>query len=1509
MFFIGYSYNYRTKKMVYKKYIKKKGKTFGPYYYESYRDKDGKVKTRYLGETLPKKYTKEKTKKHNKKSKVTTKKTKWLYLLPALVFILLIAISVPKLIDLTKTPETSGLGELASLTPGEETQLPAQKEVVQPSTNQEIQETSEDRHSSPPSLSYPENTETKSKSVEIKTQRYTAVINRPVKWAKSIKIKDQSELKDISLTIPKDSLSINLKSGKEAQETIEDINTYNQELTTKDKKELKQGETTLPSTKENTLILKAANWIKDRVRITGNALEEWEIQEGIRETEKEKIIQLDEIIELEEEIEESIKETGEAEIVLEYYTPGPQSYEEKTPQGKKIKITSEEEGYTDVLAYTEIPNSVQIKEKEKIKLINTKTGEETEFETYDTDEDNYIDYIEWTVPHLSEQTYEIIYITKASELDSSRNLLRDVYDYVFEQDNNWIQVTNNNYIRVSFEKNLTNENDITIYARGNGKVEIYEKDKENLIAEFPEINQEKEYKIYLTKLQEEQETFDLKITGEIEIDYIVDPTYIYNPTDFKAYHITRTDIIPTNPTDSRTEFTSTTYLQIRSSDNNRAVTSYADNYGEYDSQLFEFDVSNVYDESNIVSINLAWEGYGETQPGFLTTAYVWDGSSWSQLWFHDFTSSTDVSFYSSLSSSDIHSDRIYVLVSTEKYLPPCKCDGNVNCPDTNWGDDLYRCEGRGRRCSSGICVYACAAITDRTYTGNLGGVDGGHAICESEFGEGWKFAESSTLNNCPTEEKACYGTTWGIYWLEEPASDDNCYNFTSDLGLYHMNLRSCGGSSWSIERCWMDFPLWCEPPSTSSPFLYLYENEGYEKISDFVGGATSPEKEYTSYTDISQTEIEKGKVKLKITEELEETAYIDRIYLLKDGEEVIEISETNTNSDLLSKSDNKYLIMEKGDEHYLEFNVEDYETLEFAAEGYYLEKVEQENPHNSLYTDFVRLTIEEEDILPPDVIIQEPLQTYYTSSSVDLTIQATDALTDVENCRYTLNGGPQQPLTQSIYNNEIFYDTPTLSDNNYHIVFYCEDSEGNINNTESVDITVDTQGPTTTSSPSTPWGEWSNSSIQISLSCSDTLSGCSQTKYCITESILSCSPYSIYTIPFTVSAEGYRRVLYYSTDNAGNQGPTEENQTRIDLTPPTISKIVSPTSGGIYNTDFFTFRIEAYDPPYSLTTPLSGIEKCEYKLNSEPYVEMTPSSGEYTASSTLSDGTHSVEFRCTDNAGNTQGTASRSFTIDTVPPTSSVTSPSSGSWHNTDFSVSFSDDDPLSGLDYCQYRILNNEVQSLGWTTRICNSPRTIDISAYCSTDGANTCRVETRAVDNVGNTGTADYRTFSIDTTAPTVTIKGIGDDPTAPYSTSDTSPTVTVTTNENAECRASIDGDESYDGMSDDIDCSGDGSQSHTCNFGTLSETSSRNFYVSCMDNYGNENTAGNNAQANAEIDDSEPTQSSHNPQKGLTITTTSPTIGFNTNEDSRCRWSLSDQAYSSMSSGNTCDSSYST
>ncbi len=149
-----------------------------------------------------------------------------------------------------------------------------------------------------------------------------------------------------------------------------------------------------------------------------------------------------------------------------------------------------------------------------------------------------------------------------------------------------------------------------------------------------------------------------------------------------------------------------------------------------------------------------------------------------------------------------------------------------------------------------------------------------------------------------------------------------------------------------------------------SPFIYAHGNGSYHKVSDFIGGAVSPDLEYTSYTDISDfTEVSEGKAKVKITEEIDETSYIDRIYLWIDGNRTIEIGTiTGADKELLLHSDDNYLVMEEGDVHYIEFNVPDtFERIEFVAEGYYIShspgQVTGGGPRNSINTDFVRVRL------------------------------------------------------------------------------------------------------------------------------------------------------------------------------------------------------------------------------------------------------------------------------------------------------------------------------------------------------------------------------------------------------------------------------------------------------------------------------------------------------------------------------------------------------------------------
>ncbi|MAG10729.1 hypothetical protein CMI44_00235, partial [Candidatus Pacearchaeota archaeon] len=142
-----------------------------------------------------------------------------------------------------------------------------------------------------------------------------------------------------------------------------------------------------------------------------------------------------------------------------------------------------------------------------------------------------ISYIEWVVPHLSDQTYEIVIeISNAEHLDENRIFIENIYGEVKAKDDVWSdEIKDRRYVRVTFEKNLTVENDITVYARdaglfGSSNIEIYLEGRDEIITTIENIGDEGWYKTYLTNMTEEgYGTFDLRIDGGIEFDFIVDP--------------------------------------------------------------------------------------------------------------------------------------------------------------------------------------------------------------------------------------------------------------------------------------------------------------------------------------------------------------------------------------------------------------------------------------------------------------------------------------------------------------------------------------------------------------------------------------------------------------------------------------------------------------------------------------------------------------------------------------------------------------------------------------------------------------------------------------------------------------------------------------------------------------------------------------------------------------------------------------------------------------------------
>jgi hypothetical protein len=106
----------------------------------------------------------------------------------------------------------------------------------------------------------------------------------------------------------------------------------------------------------------------------------------------------------ENELELIIEEPAES-VEVEYYTEGPSAVEENITEYKKQVTISSDIHYTDITAFS----SIDERPLNSIKLYHLIDGsrQSVEFDAYDNNDNGLIEHIEWIVPHLSEQTYEI----------------------------------------------------------------------------------------------------------------------------------------------------------------------------------------------------------------------------------------------------------------------------------------------------------------------------------------------------------------------------------------------------------------------------------------------------------------------------------------------------------------------------------------------------------------------------------------------------------------------------------------------------------------------------------------------------------------------------------------------------------------------------------------------------------------------------------------------------------------------------------------------------------------------------------------------------------------------------------------------------------------------------------------------------------------------------------------------------------------------------------------------
>lgn len=340
-------------------------------------------------------------------------------------------------------------------------------------------------------------------------------------------------------------------------------------------------------------------------------------------------------------------------------------------------------------------------------------------------------------------------------------------------------------------------------------------------------------------------------------------------------------------------------------------------------------------------------------------------------------------------------------------------------------------------------------------------------------------------------------------------------------------------------------------------------------------------------------------------------------------------------------------------------------------------------------------------------------------SGTTVTLYPTDAKVGVAATYYGYSSsGPWYTYTSPVY-------LPASGTSSLY--YYSRDHYGNQEAVKSVTVSMDATNPVTTAtaSCSLPGNSgWCRSSTQtVTLSCTDTYSGCS-TRYYSLDGAAWMAYSSAVTIP-----TGAHTLYYYSTDVAGNSDYYGTSYYSNDPTAPTASLSVAgtPNAAGWH-----------LSPPtvyVSCGDTYSGCAVSYYRINGGGW---TAYGGPFAVTT---QGTVTVEAYSVDVAGNAGATASTTFKVDTLAPSSSMSAsgtPGSAGWFRSAATASLSCGD-LGGSGCASSYVSINGGAFAPYA------------GPYTVSNTVTTFRYY--SIDNVGWQESTKTFTVSSDTVAPSVT------------------------------------------------------------------------------------------------------------------------------------------------------------
>ncbi len=343
---------------------------------------------------------------------------------------------------------------------------------------------------------------------------------------------------------------------------------------------------------------------------------------------------------------------------------------------------------------------------------------------------------------------------------------------------------------------------------------------------------------------------------------------------------------------------------------------------------------------------------------------------------------------------------------------------------------------------------------------------------------------------------------------------------------------------------------------------------------------------------------------------------------------------------------------------------------------------------------------------------------YYVS---DVTVTATsgDATSGVASVVYRVDGGGWQAGT-----------TVTVSADGTHTVDFLTTDTAGLTDMDSLSFLLDQTDPQVTITPTGTFGldGWYVTPVAVQVSAIDLTSGVTVLEYS-----LDGSDWTAWTDTLLLN-DGVHSLQAYAEDAAGNNS-LSNLVLSIDTLPPV--PYVQPTgTAGIH--DWYLSDVSWQAAASDATSGVASIE-------------VSPDGGVWIVGDTAAfstEGPHTVDFRFTDEAGNSALTHN-AFSIDKTKPTVNITSPLEGAVVKQIVHITGTAADSLSGLADVEISANGGATwQSVPWAA---DGTWTLD---WDTTDGPNGIfAILARSTDEAGNSTTQQVNVI-VDNAPPSVSI-----------------------------------------------------------------------------------------------------------------------------------------------------------